>query len=188
MDKYLDTNKNITNINNITQSGGIKSQGVIETTQDFITAAGKKVQAGYFKFLNTVAEGTGCVSDFANSLTLDTTNNNKLLRCDGTTWVSMLQKGDTGVQGIQGTQGEKGTGGRWVARVSIGNADDGYREKWTGYTCDYYVAVLEGFVSDDLWSWRDGEASAFCKNNFLYVYVSHPNTGFTGYWNIFSKY
>lgn len=103
----VDSSKNVSNINNITQSGGIKSQGIIETTQDFITAAGKKVQAGYFKFLNTAAEGAACASDFTNSLTLDTTNNNKLLRCDSTTskWVSMLQKGDTGVPGVPGAPG-----------------------------------------------------------------------------------
>lgn len=113
----VDTNKNVSNVNNLTQSGvlnnkaGIKSEGIIETTKDFITAATQQVQAGYFRFLNTVAEGAGCAADFANSLTLDSTNQDKLLRCNGTKWVSMLQKGEQGAPGTNGQQGIQGVQG-----------------------------------------------------------------------------
>ncbi len=133
----VDKFKNVTNVSGITQSGllknsgGITSTGIIETTKDFITAATQQVQAGYFRFLNTVAEGAGCAADFANSLTLDSTNQNKLLRCDGTTWVSMLQKGEQGtpgatgatgsqgIQGIQGIQGNKGDAPTSLGKQSI---------------------------------------------------------------------
>jgi hypothetical protein len=101
---------NVDKYKNVTNVSGITSTGIIQTTEDIITKATKKIQAGYFMFLNTVAEGSGCAADFANSLTLDSTNQNKLLRCNGTTWVSMLQKGETGATGSQGAQGSQGAG------------------------------------------------------------------------------
>jgi hypothetical protein len=195
----VDSSKNVSNINNITQSGGIKSQGVIETTEDFITAAGKKVQAGYFKFLNTVTEGAGCASDYTNSLTLDTTNNNKLLRCDGTTWVSMLQKGETGAPGTNGTQGIQGeqgpagpagppgvTSGVFVEDIWVGSAPHpsrGFRTETTRNTsrqCDRYTATLKSSDADS--------ADAYCSGNIIYLKITNSRyMSASATWSIFTK-
>ena len=186
----VDSSKNVSNINNITQSGGIKSQGVIETTEDFITAAGKKVQAGYFKFLNTVAEGAGCASDFTNSLTLDSVNQNKFLRCDGTTWVSMLQKGDKGDQGIQGAQGNAGSaGGNSLIPyfyTTINQSLD------TIHLCDYTIPAV--FSSDQLLNGKHPHTShvSGCNRNNTwtlrtFAFDTNSETTYTGEWVILNK-
>ena len=189
----VDSSKNVSNINNITQSGGITSKGVIETTEDFITAAGKKVQAGYFKFLNTVAEGAGCASDFTNSLTLDSVNQNKFLRCDGTTWVSMLQKGDKGDQGEQGIQGAQGSAGPAGANSVVPyfyNTRNGSLD--TVHLCDYTIPAVFSSNQGDNGKWEHSSHIRRCNSDSTwtietFAYNDTSVTDFTGEWVILNK-
>ena len=171
----VDSSKNVSNINNITQSGGIKSQGVIETTEDFITAAGKKVQAGYFKFLNTVAEGTGCVSDFTNSLTLDSVNQNKFLRCDGTTWVSMLQKGETGASGPPGASGPTGPEGPAYTTVK----DFTFKYFFKPGLNSYAALRRNGNTLAETDNWASSEyfISDYKRSDYIAAFTSLSGTG-----------
>jgi DNA-binding Xre family transcriptional regulator len=95
------------NNNDIVAAKNISAAG-LSTTGDITTAATQKLETGYLKLQGKAGENNACGSGFTNSLSLDASDPNKLLRCDGSKWVTMTQKGATGDTGATGATGPPG--------------------------------------------------------------------------------
>jgi hypothetical protein len=77
-------------------AGNISASGIITAT--------KKVASDFFQLKTQVAENSSCQGqELTNAIGLNSADNNNLLRCNGSTWVSMLQKGTDGTNGTNST-------------------------------------------------------------------------------------
>jgi len=139
------------NNNDIVAAKNISAAG-LSTTGDITTAATQKLETGYLKLQGTAGENNACGSGFTNSLSLDASDPNKLLRCDGSKWVTMTQKGatgDTGATGATGPPGAKNFGTNTeggtctsVNELSLNSANPNYLLRCDGNT-NKWVAIKQ---------------------------------------------
>ena len=176
------------NNNDIVAAKNISAAG-LSTTGDITTAATQKLETGYLKLLSEVNEGLACDPKLINALSQSQSDPNKLLRCNGSTktWVSILQKGDPGIQGNVGPIGPANTKGTvsfydsyWVYSPAAGNR---FNSPIPCNQRDKYMVMLEQI--EYTWEKDSARATVWCLNGQTLTFVLTANGQAGAQWNIY---
>jgi hypothetical protein len=161
----------------------------LSTTGDITTAATQKLETGYLKLLSEVNEDLACDPKLINALSQSQSDPNKLLRCNGSTktWVSILQKGDPGIQGNVGPIGPANTKGTvsfydsyWVYSPAGGNR---FNSPIPCNQRDKYMVMLEQI--EYTWEKDSARATVWCLNGQTLTFVLTANGQAGAQWNIY---
>ena len=168
-------NKDIVGAKNI-------SAVTLSTTGDITTTATQKLETGYLRLQGSASVNNKCSFGLTNSLSLDSADPNKLLRCDGINWVSMTQKGDTGEKGTNGVPGKTMN---YVSAAELA----GYNRTSTVYPTNIpcpdnsYVFVLN-YVNSNRLDF-DTITNQFCSNGFYFLQLYCTEGSCFAKWTIY---